>query len=95
MGAALAITVGIMIVTLLHAATIVKAISLSLYVRQYVAHLIIIVSVATIGHVLVPLLPFSLPIKTIVAIIIMTAIYIVLARLFRLIQKDEFRQLFR
>ncbi|MGG3842084.1 stage V sporulation protein B [Anoxybacillus kestanbolensis] len=95
MGAALAITVGIMVVTLLHAATIVKAISLSLYVRQYAAHLIVIVSVATIGHVLVPLLPFSSLIKTIVAIIIMTAIYIVLARLFRLIQKDEFRQLFR
>lgn len=95
MGAALAITVGIMVVTLLHAATIVKAISLSLYVRQYATHLIVIVSVATIGHVLVPLLPFPLLIKTIVAIIIMTAIYIVLARLFRLIQKGEFRQLFR
>ncbi len=58
MGAALAITVGIMIVTLLHAATIVKAISLTLYVKQYVAHFVVIVSVAAIGHILVPILPF-------------------------------------
>ncbi|EMT46305.1 stage V sporulation protein B [Anoxybacillus flavithermus] len=95
MGAALAITVGIMIVTLLHAATIVKAISLSLYVKQYVAHMIIIVSVAAIGQLLVPLLPFSLLIKTMVVIVVMTCIYLVLSRLFHLIEKNEFRQLFR
>ncbi|AKS39051.1 stage V sporulation protein B [Anoxybacillus gonensis] len=95
MGAALAITVGIMIVTLLHAATIVKAISLTLYVKQYVAHFVVIVSVAAIGHMLVPILPFSLLVKTIVVIVIMTFIYLVLAQSFRLIEKDEFRQLFR
>ncbi|MBA2878833.1 stage V sporulation protein B [Anoxybacillus kamchatkensis] len=95
MGAALAITVGIMIVTLLHAATIVKAISLTLYIKQYVAHFVVIVSVAAIGHMLVPILPFSLLMKTIVVIVIMTFIYFVLAQSFRLIEKDEFRQLFR
>lgn len=95
MGAALAITVGIMVVTLLHAATIVKAISLSLYVKQYIAHFLVIVSVGTVGHWLVPLLPFSLLTKTIVAITVMAFVYLALAQSFRLIEKDEFRQLFR
>ncbi|MGJ7035103.1 stage V sporulation protein B [Anoxybacillus eryuanensis] len=95
MGAALAITVGIMIVTLLHAATIMKAISPSLHVKLYVAHFIVIISVATVGHWIVPFLPFSLLVKTIVAITIMTFIYLTLAQAFRLVEKDEFRQLFR
>ncbi|MGX1900011.1 stage V sporulation protein B [Thermolongibacillus altinsuensis] len=94
MGAALAITVGMMLVTLLHLATIIKAVSLSFYVKEYIAYILMIVIVGVIGHVLFNYLSLSLSVRTSVTMIVMLIVYVVLSIFFRFIKKDEIKQIF-
>jgi stage V sporulation protein B len=94
MGAALAITVGIVLVTLLHLATIIKAVSISFYVKEYMAHIFMMISVGFIGQMLFTHLSLSLSVRTSLTIIVMTIVYAVLSIFFRFIKKDELKQIF-
>ncbi|WP_096201427.1 stage V sporulation protein B [Bacillus sp. FJAT-45350] len=94
MGAALAIVIGFVLVTLLHFATIVKTISFTLHVKDLVKALSVMAITAVVGYILYEFafLNMSLLFKTLLSISIVTILYSVLLILFSLIKKDEMQR---
>ncbi|MFT4412767.1 stage V sporulation protein B [Fredinandcohnia humi] len=95
MGAALAIMIGMVLVTLLHFSTIVKVISYSFYVRDYVKSFVTMILSGLAGHYFYInfLIGSSLVVKTLVAILVTSVVYFILLLLFRLLTKEEIRRI--
>ncbi|ANB60368.1 stage V sporulation protein B [Anoxybacteroides amylolyticum] len=95
MGAALAIAIGTVLVTLLHFATIVQTISYSIYVLEYVYTLLTMAASGLIGHVAFRYWQYSLPIniRTLMAITVTTVTYIILLIMFNLVKCEELARL--
>jgi stage V sporulation protein B len=93
MGAALALGLGIVLVTLLHFATVVKAIGFSIYVRDYVKAISIIIISAIAGHQLYTNVFTSLNLlsNTLLAISSTVVIYTVLLLVASLVKREEVR----
>lgn len=91
MGAALAIVIGMVLVTLLHFFTVVKVISYTFYVRDYVKSFITMGLAGIGGHYFFMYLFTSLPlsIRTLVAVIVTSILYFLLLLIFKLVTKDE------
>ncbi|RAK17308.1 stage V sporulation protein B [Anoxybacillus vitaminiphilus] len=91
MGAALAIMAGIVLVTMLHFATIVKVISFSLYIKEYVKAFISIVICGIAGNMMFKhvLTAASLNVRTLFAIMVTTIVYLFFLLLLKLIKKEE------
>jgi stage V sporulation protein B len=91
MGAALAMMCGIVLVTLLHFATIVKVISFSIYVREYVKAFIAMFVSGLIGDVMFKstLISFPFDTRTFTAILVTTIVYLFLLLELKLIKKEE------
>lgn len=94
-GAALGIITGFVLVTLLHFATVLKKISFSFYVWEYVKCFVIILISGWAGYLFFGgvMLEEKLVIRVLTSSCIMSAIYFVLTLLFGLISKDELRYL--
>ncbi|WP_078428979.1 stage V sporulation protein B [Alkalihalobacterium alkalinitrilicum] len=91
MGAALAIVIGMVLVTMLHFASVVKTISFTLHVREVGKAIISMVATAFIGFLLYEhaFLSMGLFGKTILSISIVGIFYGILLIVFGLIKKDE------
>ncbi|OIJ16588.1 stage V sporulation protein B [Anaerobacillus alkalilacustris] len=94
MGAALAIVAGFMLVTLLHFATLVKTISYTLHVREFLKAITCITISGLLAITLYKhsFLEVDLLWKTLLSIGIVSIIYILLLMLFGLIKKEEMRR---
>ncbi|MFD1736066.1 stage V sporulation protein B [Bacillus salitolerans] len=94
MGAALGIVVGIMLVTLLHFSTVIKVISYSIYVKEYIKSFVTMILAGMAGHFAFSFMPVSQPlvIRSIIAITLTTITYIVLLIVFQLVKKDEMKK---
>jgi len=94
MGAALAIVAGFMLVTLLHFATLVKTISFTLDLREFLKAAICILLSGWLAVLLYnnAFNNFTLFLKTIYSISIVGVCYIILLMLFGLIKKAEMRR---
>jgi stage V sporulation protein B len=94
MGAALAIVAGFMLVTLLHFATLVKTISFTLHVREFLKAIICIILSGWLAVYLYnsAFLTYGLLSKTLASITIVFLSYLLLLMLFGLIRKDEMRR---
>lgn len=91
MGVAIAIILGILLVTLLHFATIIKTISYTFYVKDYLKSIVMMVVSGFVGslafkHIFVAA---SLPSRTLAAIIVTSIVYCFLLIIFRLVLKEE------
>ncbi|MEW4284204.1 stage V sporulation protein B [Priestia koreensis] len=94
MGAALAIVVGILLVTLLHLATVVKRISYTFYVRDYVKSFLVMFASGYAGH-------FSymhffhaqpLSVRTLASIVFTSLLYLLLLVCLKLVTKEELKR---
>jgi stage V sporulation protein B len=90
-GAALGIIVGFVLVTGLHFATVLKRISFSFYIRDYVKGFLAMGLAAWLGYWLFEntFLNEHLIVRVITAVAVMTISYLVMLVSFRLIKKDE------
>ncbi|MFD2971306.1 stage V sporulation protein B [Peribacillus deserti] len=95
MGAAAGIAVGTVLVTMLHYATIMKRINMSIHIRPYFFTFLIMVPAGFIGHYCYyELLADMAPnLKLILAVVIMTAIFVSLTFFCKLISKEEARRI--
>ncbi|TCP32263.1 stage V sporulation protein B [Scopulibacillus darangshiensis] len=92
-GAALGFVVSVVLVTLLHFATVIKTIGFSLVVKDFLKGVICIILTGLFAGFLMKntLLEWPLLIRTASLIIIVLVFYFVLIVLFRLLTKDELR----
>ncbi|WP_318508250.1 stage V sporulation protein B [Bacillus sp. T3] len=90
-GAALGIITGIVLVTFLHFATVLKTISFSFYVREYLKTFIVIGLTAWCGNWLIDHFNLDSPLalKVIIASMEMTLLYVILLFVFRLVYKED------
>jgi stage V sporulation protein B len=95
MGAALAIVVGIMLVTLLHFSTVIKVISYTIYVRDYVKSFLTMIIAGLAGHYFFihVMTSATLSIRTLLAVMVTTIVYILLLILFKLLLREELRRI--
>ncbi|KZZ86067.1 MULTISPECIES: stage V sporulation protein B [Bacillaceae] len=93
-GAALAIVIGIMTVTLLHLATVIKVVSLTIYVREYLYSFAAMVITGAAGYYAYYswLKNFGSVIGLLAAIAICTGIYVILLIQFKLVLKEELKR---
>jgi stage V sporulation protein B len=91
MGAALAIAINIVLVTLLHFATIMKAVSYSIYAMEYVKACLSITIAGIAGYVSFhySFFMFPLPIRTLASITVSTIVYLLLLIIFQLVKREE------
>ncbi|WP_209122828.1 stage V sporulation protein B [Alkalihalobacillus sp. BA299] len=91
MGAALAIVIGMVLVTMLHFASVVKTISFTLHVREIVKAFIAMIVTGVIGMLLYKhaFLSMGLLIKTLLSISIVGIFYAILLIAFGLIKREE------
>ncbi|MDQ0244580.1 stage V sporulation protein B [Bacillus fengqiuensis] len=91
MGAALAIVIGIMLVTLLHLSTVMKAISYKIHVYDYIKGFIVMILAGAIGHFahIRFLQEGNLIYNTLTAITFTSIVYFILLYAFKLITKEE------
>lgn len=93
-GVAIALIVGFVLVTMLHFATIIKMISFTVYVRDYLKMILVIVCTGYLGTILTNSLLFSnLAYTVILVTILLCFIYVLLLLLLRLIKKDDLSKL--
>ncbi|WP_028402909.1 stage V sporulation protein B [Ectobacillus panaciterrae] len=94
MGVALAMAAGLITVTMLHYATVLKRITFTIYAKDYIYGMIAILVAGAVGF-LCNTYPFSssLGIQTLSSITITTFVYILLLILFRLVRKEELLRL--
>ncbi|MEK4825232.1 stage V sporulation protein B [Niallia sp. FSL W8-0951] len=89
-GVAIALIVGFVLVTILHFATILKTISFSIIVKDYIKMLLVILLTAYLGSLLVKTITFpSILIQIISITSIICIFYIILLFLFRLMNKKD------
>ncbi|WP_077618930.1 stage V sporulation protein B [Bacillus sinesaloumensis] len=95
MGAALAIVIGMMLVTLLHFSTIVKAISYSFYIKDYLKSGITMILSGLGGHYFYQMFLTNEPLllRTLAAIGITSLIYVILLFVFKLLTKEEVKRI--
>ncbi|WBL13955.1 stage V sporulation protein B [Sutcliffiella sp. NC1] len=95
MGAALAIVIGFVLVTLLHMSTIMKVLSYTIYVREYAKGIVIIVGCVLLGNWMMDhlLLTFGTISRTLIFISILTIIYTLLLTVFGLVKREEFARI--
>lgn len=95
MGAALAIVIGFLLVTLLHFATLVKTISFTLHVRDFVKIIVSMVISGTAGAMVWNSLSdtYLLLWQTIISIILTSVLYVILVFGLKLIHYDELKKL--
>ncbi|MGP7816856.1 stage V sporulation protein B [Niallia sp. 01092] len=92
-GVAIALIVGFVLVTMLHLATIIKTISFSIYVRDYIKMMLIIFVTGYIGTKLTNMISImSLPVKVIIITCIISIIYLFLLLIFNLIKKEDLKK---
>jgi stage V sporulation protein B len=94
MGAALAIVIGILLVTLLHFSTVIKKISYTFYAWDYIKIIAVIGITGIIGlHLYHDLFThYSLMTRTLLSITFTTVAYIVCIFLFKLVLKEEVKR---
>ncbi|MFE8703487.1 stage V sporulation protein B [Cytobacillus sp. FJAT-54145] len=94
-GAALGIVVGIVLVTMLHFATILKRISFTFYVREYLKSFIVMGVSGWTGYWTYQnlLVDMGVIIRVVNAAAIIGVVYLILLLLFGLIRKDELRRI--
>lgn len=95
MGVAIAIILGILLVTLLHFASIIKTISYTFYIKDYLKSLATMFASGIAGsyafkHLLVDA---SLSLRTLTAIIVTSIVYCFLLIIFQLVLKDEIKRI--
>lgn len=95
MGAALAIAINTVLVTLLHFATVVKAVSYSVYVSEYAKTCLSIMAAGAAGYISFhhTFVMFSLPMRTLAAIVVTTTVYLLLLIIFQLMKREELAQI--
>lgn len=95
MGAALAIVIGFLLVTLLHFATLVKTISFTLHLRDFFKILVSMGVSGVFGAVVFNSLnhTYSILWQTVISILFTSIVYLVLVLLFNLIHLNELRKL--
>ncbi len=94
-GAALGIVTGFMLVTLLHFATILKRIPMTIYVRDYLKFIVVLLATGYLGHYFYETVwtDQSLLIRLIAGVIVTTAIYSILSYVLKLINKDDLKRI--
>ncbi|MFL6554592.1 MAG: polysaccharide biosynthesis C-terminal domain-containing protein, partial [Bacillus sp. (in: firmicutes)] len=94
-GVALGIIVGFVLVTVLHFATVLKKISFSFYVRDYIKGFLVMGGAGWIGYWLYAytLLNEPLTIRVLSSLLAMSISYIVMVMLFGLIKRDELKRI--
>ncbi|WP_110111458.1 stage V sporulation protein B [Bacillus sp. CGMCC 1.16541] len=94
MGAALAIVVGMMLVTLLHLGTVMKKISYTIHVMDYVKSFVVMILSGVVGHYAYLYLFHSLDlgIKTILSIVVTSLTYLLFLFAFKLVTKQELQR---
>ncbi|EIT85313.1 polysaccharide exporter for spore cortex synthesis [Fictibacillus macauensis ZFHKF-1] len=94
MGVALAIVFGIVVVTLLHFATVVKAISYTIQVKDFLKSVLAIGGAGVISHLFYRyLFPFFSPLQSLCLGLVMTIVcYTILALCLRLIKRSDLKQ---
>ncbi|MBM7605781.1 stage V sporulation protein B [Metabacillus crassostreae] len=95
MGAALAIVIGIMLVTLLHFATVMKVIPFTIYVKDYIKSGLTMVISGVAGYLFYEnvFLNSSSILRLIAALIVTSIIYCLLLFVLNLVEKDEVKRL--
>ncbi len=94
MGAALAIVVGIMLVTLLHFSTVIKVISYTIHVREYIKSFFTMILSGVSGHFFYSYILTSEPlaVRTLISVLVTTIIYMILLIIFRLVKNEEVKR---
>jgi stage V sporulation protein B len=94
-GAALGIITGFVLVTILHFATVLKKISITFYVRDYLFGFLAMGGAGSLGFWLFKNFLFTEPltIRVLSALIAMSLAYIVMVLVFGLIKKDELKRI--
>ncbi|MCP3741202.1 stage V sporulation protein B [Rossellomorea sp. BNER] len=94
-GAALAIVTGIMLVTLLHFATILKKIPMTIYISDYLKFIVVLISSGYTGHYIYHhfLLDESLIIRLLTGVSITTFSYLVLSIALRLVTREDLKRI--
>ncbi|WP_338470368.1 stage V sporulation protein B [Niallia sp. XMNu-256] len=94
-GVAMGLLVGFILVTFLHFATIIKSISFSFYVRDYIKTIFVIVASSLFGHWLFGILPASqsLALKVINVSLSVSIVYLILVLLLGLLKQDELNRI--
>jgi len=94
-GVAMGLLVGFILVTFLHFATIIKSISFSFYVRDYVKTIFVMVASGILGNWvffnLPPMQPLS--IKVLIVTTLVSVVYIILVLILGLLHKDELNRI--
>jgi len=95
MGAALAIVTGFMIVTLLHYATILKVIQFTIYTRDYIYSLIVMVISGVMGtysynYIFLTHHDIS---QLLLSVAVTTVTYVALLFIFKLVEKEELKRI--
>lgn len=95
MGVAIAIVLGILLVTLLHFATIIKTISYSFYVRDYLKSFVTMVASGIFGGFIFArfIVDASLITRTLTAIMCTSILYLILLIIFKLVLKEEIKRI--
>lgn len=94
-GASLAIVIGMMLVTLLHFATVLKVVPFTIYVRDYIKSAAAMVLSGVGGYLFFGhfFINKALSLKLFIAVIITTIIYSILLILFKLVKKEELQRI--
>lgn len=94
-GVAMGLLVGFILVTFLHFATIIKSISFSFYIRDYVKTIFVMIASGLFGHwVFQNLLPHqSLILKVLAVSLAVSIVYLILVLLLGLLHKDELNRI--
>ncbi|MFT8310405.1 MAG: stage V sporulation protein B [Sporolactobacillus sp.] len=94
-GTALAICTNVVLVTVLHAAVMFKAIGFSLIIRDYIRTFLLIAFSGFVAHLLIQraFTAWSLFPRTLMLISLVAALYLVLASFLGLLQKEQLSQL--
>ncbi|WP_445490174.1 stage V sporulation protein B [Niallia sp. 03133] len=92
-GVAIALIVGFILVTMLHFATIIKTISFTIFVRDYLKMIFIIFFTAYIGIKLTKMMTlFSLPVKVMLITCLLSMIYTILLLILKLVKKEDLQK---
>ncbi|WP_456274911.1 stage V sporulation protein B [Bacillus sp. AK031] len=94
-GAALGIVTGIMLVTMLHFATILKTVPMTIYVRDYLKFVVVMACSGLAGHYLYTDFLNNLPLgfRLITGLTITSIVYVVLSIIVKLIRRDDLKRI--
>ncbi|MDZ5470848.1 stage V sporulation protein B (plasmid) [Bacillus sp. 31A1R] len=94
-GAALGIVVGILLTTLLHFATVLKRISFTFYIRDYIKTFLVMGASGYSGYWLFHQLSsnMSISIKVLIATLLISFVYLILILMLGLIKKDDVKRI--